>query len=155
MEAPTLERYKTIKQLAMQVGNWNKMESQLLKDLGSESYSEVLIEIALHENDLDRALALLPKLKSWGVIQYTDRVAKAAEQPRPQTAIDLYQQMAAGYTAQKSRSAYQSAVAILKQVKPLYDALNDRSGWAAYLDSLRTQFKHLPALQDEIRSAKL
>ena len=155
MHVPSLEHYKTIKQLAQQLGSWSEIEPQLLKKLESKSHQTVLIEIALYENDLDRALALLPDLTNWRVTQYTGMVAKAAEKPRPQTAIDLYQKMVAGYIAQKSRSDYQSAVGILIRVKPLYDALNDRAGWTAYLNDLRTQFKRLPALQDELRRAKL
>jgi hypothetical protein len=155
MENPTLARYQTIKQLAQQVGTWSEVESQLLKDLEPTQHQAVLIEIALDEQDLDRALALLPKLTGWGVSIYLSRVAQAAEKPRPQTAIDLYQRMVAEYIAQKSRSSYQSAVQILKQVQPLYNALNNRVGWTAYLENLRTQFKYLPALQDELRKAKL
>jgi hypothetical protein len=48
-----------------------------------------------------------------------------------------------------------AGIVILLRFTPLYDTLKDGAGWAAYLEDLRTQFKHLPALQDELRKAKL
>jgi hypothetical protein len=40
-------------------------------------------------------------------------------------------------------------------MKAVYKALEAQSDWEAYLESLRAQYRHLPALQDEMRQARL
>jgi hypothetical protein len=40
-------------------------------------------------------------------------------------------------------------------MKAVYKSLNAVSDWVAYLESLRAQYRHLPALQDEMRQAHL
>jgi len=40
-------------------------------------------------------------------------------------------------------------------MKEAYKSLNAAADWDAYLQSLRAQYRHLPALQDEIRRACL
>jgi hypothetical protein len=53
------------------------------------------------------------------------------------------------------RRTYQQAVQYLKRMKAVYKSLNVISDWDAYLQSLRAQYRHLPALQDEMRQARL
>jgi hypothetical protein len=47
------------------------------------------------------------------------------------------------------------AASILKKVKPLFIKLHTEAAWAEYIKFLREAHKNLPALQDELRKARL
>lgn len=154
--APSFTAYKTLKQLADRVGHWQQIQPQVVEVLESKKYTTLLIDIALDEQDLNAALIYLKRLPTLGSnYVYWQKVAKAAEKTHPQTAIGLYQQMVAGYIAQKGRSAYQSAVPLLKEIQSLFIASGNSSDWSHYINQIYSQHKNLPALQDELRRAKL
>ncbi len=106
--------------------------------------------------------ALVNFLSEWRGHQRQDKEAAALirelgtpEQRHPQEAIALYRELVEQAIGRRQRSAYQEAVRYLKRVKALYKSLGAQSDWDAYLQSLRTQYAHLPALQDELRKARL
>jgi uncharacterized Zn finger protein len=116
-----------------------------------------LIEIALEEKDVARALALLPCVKDEGRFyrDYKGRVARAAEKTHPREAIALYRQIAERTIGHRTREQYRQAADELKRVKKLYDRLGAQAEWEAYAQKLRAQYTHLPALLDELRRARL
>jgi uncharacterized Zn finger protein len=57
--------------------------------------------------------------------------------------------------AEKNRKSYQGACAQLVEVKSLYKELGEHETWTKYISSLRQQYKHLPALKDEMMKASL
>ncbi|HEY9614140.1 MAG TPA: hypothetical protein V6C93_32675, partial [Allocoleopsis sp.] len=155
LASSSLEKYKSLKDLAQRVGNWEQLQSDVLETLESNNQIAVLIEIALHEKNLERALELLPKLSAWSRANYILNVAKAAEKTKPKTAIALYQQIVEQYIDQRGRSAYQVAAQHLKQIKALYESLNTQSDWVVYIQQIRSKYPTLRALQDELNKAKL
>lgn len=155
LASPSLGHYKTLKDLAQRVGDWQQLRSQVLRTLESSDRLGNLIEIALDEGDIERALELLDKMSAWSRATYVLNVAKAAEKKKPQEAIALYQQMVEQSIAQRNRSSYQVAAQHLKQVKVLYESLNAQLDWSDYINRVRLQYPTLRALQDELNKAKL
>jgi len=155
MRSPNLERYKQLHQLAEPVGTWKSIRLDALKHLENQKQTGQLIDIALYETDVDRALQLLSELSGWGNQQYLLRVAETAEKHKPSEAIALYQPLVTAAIGQKNRSAYQTAVEYLKKIKPLYAALGRQEDWQYYLQDLRTKYPTLRALHNELDRAKL
>ncbi len=68
------------------------MRADALAELESKGKFGALIEIALHEKDVARALELLPRVDTrpgWDYRDYRWEVARAAEKDHPQAAIRL------------------------------------------------------------------
>lgn len=153
--SPSLERYETICGVAQKLGIWEELRFSLLNNLETKNQLGLLIEIALHEQDIERALELAANIKGYNDIRYKEKVAEAAKKTHPQEVIALYQQLAHKSISEKNRKAYQVAAQYLQQAKAVYESQNADSDWETYIKGLRSQYPNLPALQDELRKAKL
>lgn len=155
--SPGMQAFKTLKEISRKAGNWETVRAGVLQSLESKEQFGTLIEIALDEKDVPRALALLKRVKSsdWFGRNYKSEVAQAAEKEHPQAAIDLYKQLAERSIENRSRGAYQQAVDYLKKAKKLTLRINDAAGWKSYVEELRARFPTLRALQEEINKASL
>ena len=120
-----------------------------------EGIFDALVEIALHEGDVARALELLPQAKGWGAAHLRMKVAEAAEKDLPHEAVRLYLEKVEQEIAGRSRGSYNVAASTLKKVKPLFIKLHTEAAWAEYIKFLRESHKNLRALQDELRKARL
>lgn len=60
-EWPSLENYLNLREPAQQLGQWDAMRPGLIENLESEQQWDLLIEIALEEGEVARALELLPR----------------------------------------------------------------------------------------------
>ena len=152
---PSVEAFKVLREVSRKLGKWEQVRADMLATLEREKKIGSLIEIALHEGDVGRALELLPRVDRRGWRDFKWEVAQAAEKDHPQAAIALYQEIAERTIGERQRSSYRQAAQHLKRVKALYARLNAQPDWAAYLQNLRTQYAQLPALQDELRKARL
>jgi uncharacterized Zn finger protein len=152
---PSVEAFKALRQVSRKVGTWEQVRAGVLEALEQKQYMGPLIEIALHEGDVVRALELLPRVGQSAWRDYTGEVARAAEKACPQAAIGLYKEMVERAIGGRQRRTYQHAAQYLKRVKTLYTRLKASSDWKAYIHTLRTQYAHLPALHDELRKARL
>jgi uncharacterized Zn finger protein len=151
---PSVEAFKILRQVSRKAGNWEPVRASMLNELQSQKNFGAMVEIALHEGDVARALELLPSVSgSWQ--DYKWDVAHAAEKEHPQAAIALYQELAEGAIAHRGRSSYQQAVAHLKRAKQLYGRLSANADWQSYFQALRTRYTNLRALQDELQKARL
>ncbi|MGB7923523.1 MAG: DUF6880 family protein [Pyrinomonadaceae bacterium] len=156
LQQPTVETFKVLREASQKLCQWEQVRARALATLEREKKIGALIEIALAEKDVARALELLPRVeRQWGWRAYRWEVAQAAEKSHPQAAIALYREMTERAIGERQRSSYQTAAEHLKRVKTLYERLGAQSDWAAYLQALRTQYANLPALQDEMRKARL
>ncbi len=95
---PFLKRYQELRDLAGQLGRWEKVRPELLAFLEQARNTTLLIQIALDEDDIDHALQLLKGIvkkdrygytyvESYGYYGYGNialEVARAAEETRPQ-----------------------------------------------------------------------
>lgn len=154
LSAPSVEAFKTLHQVSRKAGNWETVRARTLHALQAQKKVGVLVDIALHEGDVARALELLPDVRG-GWHDYKWAVAQAAEKDYPQKAIALYQELAETAIARRSRGSYQQAAAHLKRAKQLYGRLRAKADWETYFQALRTRHKTLRALQDELQKAGL
>jgi uncharacterized Zn finger protein len=154
LSAPSVEAFKTLHQVSRKAGTWEQVRASALEALQHQNNFGALVEIALHEGDVARALELLPRVRG-GWHDYKWDVAQAAEKTHPYAAIALYQELAEAAIAHRSRSAYEQAAAHLKRAKTLYGRLHATADWQIYLQTLRTRYANLRALQDELRKAQL
>jgi uncharacterized Zn finger protein len=120
--------------------------------LESSGQWDLLIEIALEEGDVSRALALPPH-QLWG--RHDLQVARAAETDHPQAAIEIYSQLVDRLIAARGRGNYQGVASILQRVKGLYTRLGATAEWERFFTGLRAQHARLPALKDELDKAGL
>jgi hypothetical protein len=138
--------------VARQLEQWESLRPNLLAELESREKWSDLVEIALDETDIPRALELLPKIR-WG--QYDLRVAQAAEAAYPQDSIRIYCRHIEQLIAARGRENYRTAAQLLVKVKNLYQKLDEQDTWQQYLIHIRLDNSNLPALQDELNKASL
>jgi len=159
--SPSLDGYKELQQLAKPLGRWQDLQSALLAQLEQGPGQALLIQIYLHEREIDRALRAL---NSWSMpIGYASlygnqlrlEVARAAEDTRPQAARDIYQREAERLIAQRGRDNYREACRLLVRTRTLYERLGETDAWARYIEALRERNRSLPALKQELAVAKL
>ena len=136
------------------MGVWPQARSEALEIIAQNNHTGLLIEIALDEGDVVRALQLLPQV-SPGRSHMRGEVAKAAEADYPQEAIRLYQEMAEEAIAIRQRKSYSHAASLLRLVGELYKRLGEGAGWTKYYSTLKNRYANLPALQDELRKSGL
>jgi uncharacterized Zn finger protein len=152
---PSVEAFKVLREVSSKLSRWEQVRADVLGVLEREKRMDALIEIALHEGDVARALELLPRVSGWGWRDYKSEVAQAAEKDHPEAALSLYKEVVEQAIGRRGRDSYQEAAEYLKRVKKLYKRLNAQSDWDGYIQGLRTQYARLPALQEELRRAQL
>ncbi len=154
LNSPSVESFKTLREVSQKAKNWDEVRAGVLDELEGKKRFDALIEIALYEGDVARALERLPLVKG-GWHDYKSEVAQAAEKDHPEAAIAIYQEMAERTIENRHRSSYQQAVAHLKRAKKLYGRLGTEGAWAAYLQALRARYPTLRAFQEELQKARL
>src|SRR5260370_32668024 len=136
----------------------------LLEQAGNTT---LLIQIAVDEGDIDRALQLLKGMakkdihgytynSSYGYYGFGDialQVARAAQEARPREAIELYRQSAERLIALRGRQNYQEACQYLAKMRALYEKLGEGEAWTNYMTALREQNRNLSALPAEVAAA--
>jgi uncharacterized Zn finger protein len=152
---PSAEEFQALREVSRKLGTWEQARTEAIKSLEGSKRFGPLTEIALHERDVPRALQLLTRMQLWERGHYQCQVAQAAEKSHPRQALSLYAELVEHAIAGRDRRTYQQAVQYLKRLKAVYKSLEVLSDWEAYLQSLRAQYRHLPALQDEINQAHL
>ncbi|MBA2288681.1 MAG: VOC family protein [Ktedonobacteraceae bacterium] len=162
---PLLKHYQRLRELARQLDYWQTLRPALLAFLVASKTTRLLIEIALDEGEIDKALQQLKELAKkdrYGTTYEGDygygidlKVAQAAEETDPHEAITLYQQRAERLIAQRDRKQYHEACTFLAKMRSVYEKIDERGAWASYMATLRQQNRNLPALKDELAKAKL
>jgi uncharacterized Zn finger protein len=152
---PSAKEFQALREVSRKLGTWDRVRGDALNALEGSKRFGSLTEIALYEGDVPRALELLPRMQPWERGQHQWQVAQAAEKSQPRDALALYSELVEHAIRGRDRRAYRQAVQYLKRVKAVYKALNAASDWEAYLQALRADHRHLPALQDEMRQARL
>src|SRR5258707_8622854 len=166
---PYLRRYQELRDLAGRLDRWETLRPELLMLLEQAGNTTLLIQIAVDEGDIDRALQLLQGMakkdihgytynSSYGYYGFGDialQVARAAEEARPREAIELYRQSAERLIALRGRQNYQEACKSLAKMRALYEKLGEHEAWTTYITALREQNRNLRALREELAAAGL
>jgi hypothetical protein len=159
--------YQKMRELATQLGNWEAVRLAALTFLEDKHNISMLVEVALDEGDIERALQLLEATKPLGPEGYqwhydyarTPEVAlKAAERSEeiyPSASIDLYQQHVERLIAGRGRASYQVACSYLVKVRSLYEKLDETGQWTTYIAWLRKRQSRLYTLKEELAAAGL
>ena len=166
---PPLRRYQELRDLATKLDRWKSLRLELLAFLEQKQHTSLLIQIALDEGDIDKALELLKVMakkdsygytynSGYGYYGFGDislEVARAAEETRPREAIELYRQQTERLIAMRARKNYQAAINPLTKMRTLYEKLGEREAWTSYITTLREQNRNLRALKEELAKAGL
>ena len=129
----------------------------LTKWTAAEQYG-LLTDIYLEEGAIDLALQSVRKYDQTSSYYAADRlllVAQAAEETRPQAAIEIYLERAEELIAGRGRERYQQACTYLTTVRDLYRQMSQERAWTGFMAELRERHERLPALQDELNQAGL
>lgn len=152
---PGFDTYRELRRLATDLGIWETLRPALLAELDPKRHASLLLEIALDEKDVARALEIAATPGTWLDIDQFVRVAEAAEGEYPLKALEIYRRLAERAIAARSRANYQVAAGYLRRVRELYRRLDEEEAWEAYIARLREENKRLRALQDELNKAGL
>lgn len=168
-QPPALAYYQEIRQLARELDRWETVRAQLIDYLEKSQHASLLIQIALDEADIDKAIEMVKSEQKrrenyrygfgysygYGTNSIALEVAKAAEQSRPRAALEIYQQVAERLIDQRGRGNYQEACNYLTRVRELYARLGESEEWTQYINHLRESNRSLRALKEELAAAKL
>jgi uncharacterized Zn finger protein len=147
-----------LREVSRKSRQWDAVRADALAELESKGEFGALIEIALSEKDVARALELLPRAdirSGWDGHDYRWDVARAAEKDHPRAAIILYQELAVRDIGHRSRESYRYATEHLRRAKKLAERIGERKQWDEYLAALRARYPTLRALHDELQKARL
>jgi uncharacterized Zn finger protein len=116
----------------------------------------LLVHIYLHEEEWDLAWAALEQMPAG--YRYANLELEAAvtsQHARPHKAIPVYVKYARQNIGGRKRDYYREAARMLSEAKKLYQKIEDVREWDKLITSLKEEFSNLPALQDELRKARL
>jgi uncharacterized Zn finger protein len=151
---PSLQGYRELHQFAQKEGRWPALRPRLLDFLKQPHFAYLLIQVYLHEGDIDAALEAVRKERGCGAgLKLT--VAAAAEPTRPHEALAIYRRQAEDEIEQRGRDHYRTACRYLTKVRALYRQAGGGAGWDAYVAGLRQRHRTLRAFQDELGRAHL
>ncbi len=164
---PWFAEYQKVRELAMQLGNWQRVRQAALTFLEAAHNTSTLVEVALDEGDVERSLHLLEATKPHGLESYqwqydysqspeaALKTAERAEEVYPRASIDLYQQHVERLITERGRSNYQVACRYLAKIRSLYEKLDETGQWTNYIAWLRKRHSRLSTLKQELVAAGL
>ncbi|MEW6276130.1 MAG: DUF6880 family protein [Bacillota bacterium] len=155
LEQPSVKGYEKLRESAASLGVWEKAREEALATLEKNGRFGVLVDIALAEKDVARALELLPRVEVWGRPEYLLKVAEAAVKDHPEAALGLYRDLAEKAIGERKRASYQKAAAYLKKVRSLHERLGTGKAWSRYIAELRGRYARFPALLEELAAKGL
>jgi len=139
----SFSEYQKMRELATELGNWEAVRQAALTFLESAHNISTLVEVALDEGDIERALQLLAATKPHGPESYQGKydyflapeaalkAAERAEEAYPRASIDLYQQYIEHLITGRGRGNYQVTCSHLIKIRSLYEKLDETEQWTA------------------------
>ncbi len=164
---PWFEEYRKVRELAMQIGNWEAVRLTALTFLEDKHNTSMLVEVALDEGNIERALQLLEAIKPCSIEGYqwkydyalapkvALKAAERVEEAYPRASIDLYQQYIEHLIKEHGRSNYQVACSYLLKIRSLNEKLNETEQWILYITLIRKRHSQLRTLKEELAAVGL
>ena len=156
---PSVDRYERVRDAAQALGRWDGEQSAILDRLTDAAQYHLLTRLHLSDGNVDAALQTVQHATARGYGGAPDlnaEVARAAEDPHPERAADLYLDLAGDLIDERGRKNYARAAQHLTRVRRIYrDVLTDATGWNELIEIIREDYDNLPALQDELDKAGL
>lgn len=160
--SPYIEFYRGLKATAQALNHWENIHPDLIRQLEAERQFEVLTRIYLEEEQWDAAWDTLEKMTSvpresrWLRTAALDlEVAEASRHARPERAIPVFRKYIQQEIDQRSRPHYERAATYLKIVRDLYHKIGQVAEGDVLINEIKTNYRKLPALQDELRRVRL
>lgn len=168
---PSVQTYEDCKAACDRLGLWEQVRLCLLESLEKASFpwdmqgwpfenqalrstddcpmdkvrrNDILIDLALHEQDPERVLALYdkrPKQTGFWVYRREDEIAEAVRDYAPERAVRLWRYLAEQLIAQVKAEAYEEAATYLRKAFKVMERLDKRDDWDNYLAALRSEHK--------------
>ncbi|MCI0712194.1 MAG: SWIM zinc finger family protein [Chloroflexi bacterium] len=154
MRNASFEHYLEVKKTAERLGNWQQKQPEVIKLLRSNGSYSALVRVYLSENQFDEAEKILDKVLLYDKVRIELEFAQAISQTNPQKAIEIYRKHVFNQIAQRSRPNYAQAASYLAVIRELYLEF-DEEAWLELIRHVRSEFKQLRALQDEMNKAGL
>jgi len=164
---PWFAEYQKMREHAMQIGNWEAVRQAALTCLETRNNISTLVEVALDEGNIERALQLLEATKPSSIEGYQWKydyalapkialtAAERGEEAYPRASIDLYQQYVERLIKEHGRSNYQVACSYLVKIRSLYEKLDETGQWILYIALLRKRHSRLRTLKEELAAVGL
>jgi hypothetical protein len=164
-QRPSLLDYAAVRYLAETLGCWEQVKPELQGALsGSQQETSLLIEIALDDKQIDRALELLGGEQSSRTSAGSHRnavsstvlyIATVSEDVQPRRSLEIYQRYITQLLAYRERKEYCEACRFLLKVRHLYESIDARSEWQGYISEMKMINGRLPAFLEELRNVHL
>ncbi len=158
-KSPRTDFFQEIRKLAKPQGNWSKLRSEILTRLEQEKNYELLTRIYILEEDIDNALKAVKKGREnfgwYRRLELDRQIAEAAKKKRPEVTLRFYLEEVNRLIARRGRNNYREAVRYLKEIRKLFDRLEQRGRWEQTIAEFHSRHKNLPALQDELARVRL
>ena len=164
---PWFAEYQKMREISLELGNWEAVRQEAHMFLETTKNISTLVEAALDEGDIERALQLLQATKPLGPEGYqwqydyarapevALKAAERTEEAYPRASIDFYQQHVERLIAGRGRANYQVACSYLAKIRSLYEKLNETEEWTTYIAWLRKRHSRLSTLKEELAAAGL
>jgi hypothetical protein len=158
---PSQRRYIDLMTTARQLNKADETRYEIIEFLKDHDEFEVLTRVYLHDENWDAAWDTVEKMPTsnyqWGwrysLLRFT--VAEQSRHARPRRAIPVYIEAARKRISQRQRKHYAVAADYLSTVRDLYRQIDEDKTWQTLIKDIRSEFKNLPALQDELNKAGL
>ncbi len=161
-----IAKYEPLKKAAQLLDKWDSVYQEVIAHLQKNKLYALLTQVYLQEKQAENAwnaLALHQKMPAnnrndwYGFSNHSleFEVAQQTRHDNPEKSLPFYRQHIRNRIDQRNRSAYAEAAGYLQVVEELYDAMGEYEKWEDYITGIKTEFKKLPALMDELRKAKL
>lgn len=115
-----------------------------LRERLSPATSSILVEVLLHDNDVDAAWRVASEHGC--TQQLWMALARARERTHPQDAIDVYEPAVATAIAAKNANGYRRAVDLLANIRDLRQALGQPDAFDSTIISIRTEHRRKRSL---------
>jgi uncharacterized Zn finger protein len=164
-QRPSTAGYADICQIATSIQQWDEHRERILTQLSEQNQFSLLTGIYISEKAIDQALESYEQYQRFSKQAFTGwwwdssslrvKLAEAAEVTHPYDSIHLYLMEAEHFIGQRNRGAYATAAGYLARIKRMYTSLGEAEMWQVEIERIRSEYRRLPALIDEIGKAKL
>ncbi len=145
-ENPSLEKYKTIKQLAE--SRWAKLRDEVIQQIRKGYNKQVLAEVFLFEEDWDEAIKVAEGREVWYPV--VEAVADGVMEHRPEWVARASVKHAERLMTEPKSKNYPLAANWLKRAKKAYQHLGQTPEWKSYLQKLKEKYSRRPALMGHL-----
>ena len=144
---PSLAAYRAIKRLTSDK-SWESLRPQLIEQVAASSTKDVLIEIYIEEQHIDRAIETWEKVDYGGYV-LREKVVDAAAATHPDWAVEQAL-IEARHLIVKGSKYYPKAVNWLGKVKQIYLQHDREADWQRRVAQIRDEHGRKYALMDQL-----